>query len=59
VFYEKVASIEVGAAVGGAVLRLPRIASAQIALPKAPMPYRLFGRSGIKVSVLSLGGRDI
>ncbi|HAY38383.1 MAG TPA: aldo/keto reductase [Desulfobacteraceae bacterium] len=45
-----------GAAVGGTALRLPRQASAQIALPKAPMPRRPFGRSGIKVSTLSLGG---
>ncbi|MGA9536923.1 MAG: aldo/keto reductase [Desulfobacterales bacterium] len=55
-FLKKAASIGVGAAVGGAVLRSPRPASAQITLPKAPMPRRPFGRSGIKVSTLSLGG---
>ena len=45
-----------GAAVGGSALRGPRQASAQITLPKAPMPRRSFGRSGINVSTLSLGG---
>jgi predicted aldo/keto reductase-like oxidoreductase len=45
-----------GAAVGGSSLGRPRRASAQIALPKAPMPRRPFGRSGITVSTLSLGG---
>ncbi len=55
-FLKKAASIGLGAALGGAGLRWPRQASAQIALPKAPMPRRPFGRSGIKVSTLSLGG---
>jgi predicted aldo/keto reductase-like oxidoreductase len=55
-FLKKAAAIGLGAAVGGTALRLPRQASAQIALPKAPMPRRPFGRSGIKVSTLSLGG---
>jgi len=55
-FLKKAAAIGLGAAVGGAALRWPRQASAQIALPKAPMPRRSFGRSGIKVSTLSLGG---
>jgi predicted aldo/keto reductase-like oxidoreductase len=55
-FLKKAAAIGLGAAVGGNALRPPRQASAQIALPKAPMPRRPFGRSGIKVSTLSLGG---
>lgn len=55
-FLKKAAAIGLGAAVGGAVLRRPRQASAQITIPKAPMPRRPFGRSGIKVSTLSLGG---
>ncbi len=55
-FLKKAASIGLGAALGGTALRWPRQASAQIALPKAPMPRRPFGRSGIKVSTLSLGG---
>jgi hypothetical protein len=55
-FLKKAASIGLGAALGGSALRWPRPASAQIALPKAPMPRRSFGRSGIKVSTLSLGG---
>jgi predicted aldo/keto reductase-like oxidoreductase len=55
-FLKKAAAIGLGAAVGGTALRRPRQASAQIAFPKAPMPRRPFGRSGIKVSTLSLGG---
>jgi len=45
-----------GAAMGGTALHGPRQVSAQIVLPKEPMPRRPFGRSGIKVSTLSLGG---
>ena len=55
-FLKKAVAMGLGAAVGGIALRRPRQASAQIALPKAPMPRRPFGRSGIKVSTLSLGG---
>jgi predicted aldo/keto reductase-like oxidoreductase len=55
-FLKKAAAIGLGAAVGGTALRRPRQASAQITIPKAPMPRRPFGRSGIKVSTLSLGG---
>ena len=55
-FLKKAAAIGLGAAVGGTALRRPRHASAQIVIPKAPMPRRPFGRSGIKVSTLSLGG---
>jgi predicted aldo/keto reductase-like oxidoreductase len=55
-FLKKAVAIGLGAAVGCSALRQPRQASAQITLPKAPMPRRPFGRSGIKVSTLSLGG---
>jgi predicted aldo/keto reductase-like oxidoreductase len=55
-FLKKAAAMGLGAAVGGSSLGRPRRASAQIALPKAPMPRRPFGRSGITVSTLSLGG---
>ena len=55
-FFKKAAAIGLGTAVGGFAIQRPRQASAQITLPKAPMPRRPFGRSGIKVSTLSLGG---
>jgi predicted aldo/keto reductase-like oxidoreductase len=55
-FLKKAAAIGLGTAAGGAVLGWPLQASAQVAFPKAPMPRRPFGRSGIKVSTLSLGG---
>jgi predicted aldo/keto reductase-like oxidoreductase len=55
-FLKKAAAIGLGAALGGTALGQPRRASAQIAIPNAPMPRRPFGHSGIKVSTLSLGG---
>jgi predicted aldo/keto reductase-like oxidoreductase len=55
-FFKKAAAIGFGTAVGATALLRPRQASAQIALPKKQMPRRTFGRSGIKVSTLSLGG---
>ena len=55
-FLKKAAAIGLGAVAGGTSLLRPRQAAAQITLPKAPMPRRPFGRSGIKVSTLSLGG---
>jgi len=55
-FLKKAAVIGLGVAAGGAALKWPGQASAQIALPRAPMPRRPFGRSAIKVSTLSLGG---
>jgi predicted aldo/keto reductase-like oxidoreductase len=55
-FLKKAAAIGLGAAVGGPAFGRLQRASAQIALPKAPMPRRPFGRSGITVSTLSLGG---
>jgi predicted aldo/keto reductase-like oxidoreductase len=55
-FLKKSATLGLGAAMGGTALRETRQASAQIAIPKEPMPRRPFGRSGIKVSTLSMGG---
>ena len=55
-FFKKAAAIGLGTAMGGAALLRPRQASAQITLPGEKMPRRSFGRSGIKVSTLSLGG---
>ena len=55
-FFKKAAAIGLGATVGGSSLWRPHQASAQIAIPKEPMPRRPFGRSGIMVSTLSLGG---
>ena len=55
-FLKKAAAMGLGAAVGGTAFARPRRVSAQIILPKAPVPRRAFGRSGIKVSTLSLGG---
>jgi predicted aldo/keto reductase-like oxidoreductase len=55
-FLKKSAAIGLGAALGGAYFFKPRQAQAQINIPSAPMPRRPFGRSGIKVSTLSLGG---
>ena len=49
-FLKKVAAIGLGASVGGTAFRQPRQASAQINLPKAPVPRRPFGRSGIKLT---------
>jgi uncharacterized protein len=55
-FLKKAAAMGLGAAVGGGALVRPEQASARITLPKGPMPRRPFGRSGISVSTLSLGG---
>jgi predicted aldo/keto reductase-like oxidoreductase len=55
-FLKKAAVMGLGAAVGGTALGVPAQASAQTALPSGPMPRRAFGRSGIKVSILSMGG---
>jgi uncharacterized protein len=55
-FLKKATALGLGAAVGGTAFGQHRRASAQITLPKAPMPRRPFGRSGIAVSTLSLGG---
>ncbi|MCG6881332.1 MAG: aldo/keto reductase [Deltaproteobacteria bacterium] len=55
-FLKKAAAIGLGAAVGGSAFSRPASASAKSAFPSAPVPSRIFGRSGIKVSTLSLGG---
>lgn len=55
-FFKKAAAIGLGATVGSSSLGRPGRALAQITLPKEPMPRRPFGRSGIMVSTLSLGG---
>jgi hypothetical protein len=55
-FLKKAAAIGLGAAVSGPSLWRPRRVAAQNTLPKEPMPRRPFGRSGITVSTLSLGG---
>jgi aryl-alcohol dehydrogenase-like predicted oxidoreductase len=55
-FFKKATAIGLGATLGGSSLWLPHQASAQITIPKEPMPRRPFGRSGIMVSTLSLGG---
>jgi hypothetical protein len=55
-FFKKAAAIGLGATVAGSSLLRPQETSAQITIPKEPMPRRPFGRSGIMVSTLSLGG---
>jgi predicted aldo/keto reductase-like oxidoreductase len=55
-FFKKAAAIGLGATLGGSSLWRPHQASAQITIPKEPMPRKPFGRSGIMVSTLSLGG---
>jgi len=55
-FFKKAAAIGFGATLGGFSFGQPRAAKAQISLPKEPVPVRPFGRSGIKVSSLSMGG---
>jgi len=55
-FFKKAAAIGLGATVGGPSLFQPGQAAAQITIPKEPVSRRPFGRSGIMVSTLSLGG---
>jgi predicted aldo/keto reductase-like oxidoreductase len=55
-FFKKAAAIGLGTTVGGSSLLSTRQTSAQIAIPKEPISRRPFGRSGIMVSTLSLGG---
>jgi predicted aldo/keto reductase-like oxidoreductase len=55
-FFKKTAAIGLGAALGGSAFWRPGRAAAQITVPQEPMPRRPFGRSGIMVSTLSLGG---
>jgi len=55
-FFKKAAAIGLGATVGGTSFWQSRQALAEITLPKEPVPRRPFGRSGVMVSALSLGG---
>ncbi|MGD8649430.1 MAG: aldo/keto reductase [Desulfobacterales bacterium] len=55
-FFKKTAAFGLGATVGGTSLWQANQASAQITIPRAPVPRRPFGRSGTMVSTLSLGG---
>ena len=55
-FFKKAAAIGLGATVGGSFFSRTERASAQITLPKEPVPLRPYGRSGIMVSTISLGG---
>lgn len=55
-FFKRAAGIGLGATVAGSSFWQPHQASAQTTMPKEPMPRRSFGRSGIMVSTLSLGG---
>ncbi|MEJ2727228.1 MAG: aldo/keto reductase [Deltaproteobacteria bacterium] len=55
-FFKKAAAIGLGATVGGPSLLQPGLAAARITVPREPVSRRSFGRSGIMVSTLSLGG---
>lgn len=55
-FLKKTAALGLGATVCGSVFRQSPEASARMVAPKDPIARRPFGRSGIKVSILSLGG---
>jgi predicted aldo/keto reductase-like oxidoreductase len=55
-FFKKTAALGLGVTVGGSSFWRPSQTSAQITIPKAPVPRRPFGRSGTMVSALSLGG---
>jgi predicted aldo/keto reductase-like oxidoreductase len=55
-FFKKAAGIGLGATVGGLSLWRPQGVSAQITIPKEPMPRKPFGRSSIMVSTLAMGG---
>jgi predicted aldo/keto reductase-like oxidoreductase len=55
-FFKKAAAIGLGTALGRVPFSRADEVMAQITLPKGPVPRRPFGRSGIMVSTLSLGG---
>jgi predicted aldo/keto reductase-like oxidoreductase len=55
-FFKKTAVLGLGATVGSSAFWQPGRISAQITIPRAPVPRRPFGRSGTMVSTLSLGG---
>ena len=55
-FLKKAAALGLGTALGGTLMGSPAQASARPAFPDRPVPRRPFGRSGIEVSTLSMGG---
>jgi predicted aldo/keto reductase-like oxidoreductase len=55
-FFKKAVGIGLGATVGSFSLWRPQEVSAQITIPKEPMPRKPFGRSSIMVSTLAMGG---
>jgi predicted aldo/keto reductase-like oxidoreductase len=55
-FIKKTAVIGLSTVLGGGAVLKPKNAFSQVLTPKEPVPRRPFGRSGIDVSVLSLGG---
>jgi predicted aldo/keto reductase-like oxidoreductase len=55
-FFKKAAAIGLGTTVASTSFWRPRQALAGITLPQEPAPRRPFGRSGVMVSSLSLGG---
>ncbi|MEJ2095909.1 MAG: aldo/keto reductase [Deltaproteobacteria bacterium] len=55
-FLKKAAALSLGAAVGGAAFTKAETVLAKSSFPQSPVPRRTFGRSGIKVSTLSMGG---
>jgi len=55
-FLKRGAALGLGAAFGGAALVKAENVFAKRGFPQSPVPRRTFGRSGIKVSTLSMGG---
>ncbi len=56
-FFKKAAFVGLGTTLSGFSSGFqPRAAKAQMTLPDEPVPVRPFGRSGVKVSTLSMGG---
>jgi predicted aldo/keto reductase-like oxidoreductase len=55
-FLKKAAAIGLGTAVGGTLLGRSAHASTRTSFPERPVPRRPFGKSGIEVSTLSMGG---
>lgn len=55
-FLKKAAAMGLGTLAGGAALGRAEAVSAGNSLPKSPVPRRPFGRTGVEVSTLSMGG---
>ncbi len=55
-FLKKAGTLGLGAAIGGTAFARTKTVSARSNLPQSPVPRRTFGRSGINVSTLSMGG---